>query len=449
MNDPNGPIFWQGQYHMFFQYNPGAAVWGDMHWAHAASPDMVHWRHLPIALSPTPGGPDAQGCFSGSTVDVHGVPTILYTGVANAPERDATLKDGTHSFRETQCIATADGPGLLRWKKQPTPVIAAPPSGLEVTGFRDPAPWRQGDTWYAVIGSGVRGEGGMALLYRSKDFRHWEYMHPLAQGTGNGSGKPDPVDSGEMWECPDFFPLGQGRHVLIYSTERKVFWQSGTLDGGMRFHADRSGQLDYGAFYAPKTQLDKFGNRILWGWIQEKRPEAEYSAAGWAGMFSLPRVLDVDGDGALRMRFAPALAKLRGTELKPGGGKSVTVPQCTGEVLCDVLRSDRGFSLVFSLQGEGGAPVLALDYDPRNRAHVVIDGTAVEVSGHDPLSVHCFVDGSVMELILNSRQAVTKRFYYGGKTAPSFKVSYAGDKQDLVQLSAWQIQPISKDRLTT
>src|SRR6202140_913255 len=68
MNDPNGPIYWQGRYHMFFQYNPGAAVWGDMHWAHAVSSDMIHWRHLPIALAPSPGPADADGCVTGSAV---------------------------------------------------------------------------------------------------------------------------------------------------------------------------------------------------------------------------------------------------------------------------------------------------------------------------------------------------------------------------------------------
>src|SRR5882762_9466245 len=81
MNDPNGPIYWKGMYHMFFQYNPGAAVWGDMHWAHAVSPDMIHWKHLPIALAPTPGWDDADGCFTGSAVDDHGTATFLYTGV--------------------------------------------------------------------------------------------------------------------------------------------------------------------------------------------------------------------------------------------------------------------------------------------------------------------------------------------------------------------------------
>src|SRR5262249_62291113 len=68
MNDPNGPIFWKGRYHMFFQYNPYGAVWGNMHWAHAVSPDMLHWRHEPVALAPTPGWEDADGCFTGSAV---------------------------------------------------------------------------------------------------------------------------------------------------------------------------------------------------------------------------------------------------------------------------------------------------------------------------------------------------------------------------------------------
>ena len=70
MNDPNGPILWNGLYHMFYQYNPNAAVWGDMHWNHAVSEDMIHWHHMPIALAPTPGWDDADGCFTGSAVGI-------------------------------------------------------------------------------------------------------------------------------------------------------------------------------------------------------------------------------------------------------------------------------------------------------------------------------------------------------------------------------------------
>jgi len=91
MNDPNGPIYWNGHYHMFFQHNPNAAVWGDMHWAHSVSPDMVHCRHLPVALSPSSGGPDRDGCFSGSAVNQGGTATILYTGVRSVLAADATM----------------------------------------------------------------------------------------------------------------------------------------------------------------------------------------------------------------------------------------------------------------------------------------------------------------------------------------------------------------------
>ena len=80
MNDPNGPIFFNGQYHMFFQYNPQGATWGDMSWNHAVSTDMLHWSHRPLALTPTPDGPDSFGVFSGSALKVGERVYFVYTG---------------------------------------------------------------------------------------------------------------------------------------------------------------------------------------------------------------------------------------------------------------------------------------------------------------------------------------------------------------------------------
>ena len=105
MNDPNGPIFFRGRYHMFHQYNPQAAVWGNMNWAHATSPDMMHWQHEPIALSPTPGGPDRDGVFSGSAVLDKGTPTMIYTGVA-PPASDPKLHFATGSIPGAKCNAS-------------------------------------------------------------------------------------------------------------------------------------------------------------------------------------------------------------------------------------------------------------------------------------------------------------------------------------------------------
>src|ERR1700685_1871323 len=110
MNDPNGPIYWKGKYHMFFQYNPHDAVWGDMHWAHAVSEDMIHWMHLPIAIAPSAGGADEEGGYSGTAFVHKGRVGMMYTGVKASRPEDATIRE--RSWRETQCIAIADNDEL-------------------------------------------------------------------------------------------------------------------------------------------------------------------------------------------------------------------------------------------------------------------------------------------------------------------------------------------------
>jgi beta-fructofuranosidase len=469
MNDPNGPIYWKGKYHMFFQYNPHGAYWGDMHWAHAVSPDMVHWQHLPVALSPTPGGPDQDGCFSGSAVVINGVATFIYTGVVTVPKEEATLRDGNSNLRETQCIATCDQPLLNAWAKLPKPVIPTPPPGLEVTGFRDPCPWslgpwRHGDWWYLNVGSGMRGKGGMILLYRSKDFHHWEYLHPLVEGTMPTSSVnaniANPVDSGEMWECPDFFAL-RDKHVLIYSTQGKVFWQSGKLDAAsMRFEPEHTGVLDHGSYYAPKTQLDRDGNRILWGWLPELRPVQEYRAAGWAGMMSLPRVLSLNSGGMLEMRVLPGVETLRSREqiLKQTGTdkgnqeqiSAIRLGDCCGEILCTTLSKERfAFSLYLEDASQpSGQELVKAEWNPDTRK-LFFGGTGTAIDLDEKrLELKMYVDGSVIEFFANGLYAHTTRFYYSGDRAPEICVAIGGRTEDIERLSVWQMDPISSDRLT-
>ncbi|ACO33008.1 MAG TPA: glycoside hydrolase family 32 protein [Acidobacterium sp.] len=460
MNDPNGPIYWKGQYHMFFQYNPDAAVWGDMHWAHAVSPDMVHWRHLPIALAPTPGGPDAAGCFSGTAVVDNGVVTVLYTGVVNSTLANATLNDGQHIFRESQCLATSIDPDLKTWKKLAAPVIAAPPPGLSITGFRDPSPWRSGEWWYLAVGSGNAHTGGDVLLYRSRDLRHWQYLHKLVSGEQSAKGAINPVANGDMWECPDFFPLGE-KHVLIYSSRGGVHWQTGTLDKeAMRFHPEKTGILDYGAFYAAKTQLDQQGNRILWGWIPEQRPAAEYSAAGWAGMMSLPRVLRMQPDGGLGVAFSPAVHSLRTREHRLDPSQKIQsqlaglfLPRATGEILAQLNCDHRAFS--FSLiakfpHKQQSQPIVEIAYDPSSR-QIFADKKAVPIAWDrdNLLQLHIYVDGSVAEILLSGKAVYTKRFYYAGEDAPGIYVHLQAAGQILNSFRLWHLKAISPNRLTT
>ncbi|MBT9332677.1 glycoside hydrolase family 32 protein [Paracidobacterium acidisoli] len=179
MNDPNGPIWFNRRYHMFCQYNPHAAVWGDMSWAHAVSPDMMHWTHLPVAMTPTPGGPDAYGVFTGSCFAVDRRVYAIYTGTVQSTPEKATLHDEHSTIRESQCLAYSDDPELIHWTKLPEPVIAAPPAGMNVTGFRDPSIWKQDGWYYMTVGSGMVKQGGCVLLYRSRDLKHWTWLHKL------------------------------------------------------------------------------------------------------------------------------------------------------------------------------------------------------------------------------------------------------------------------------
>ncbi|MGB8481751.1 MAG: glycoside hydrolase family 32 protein [Acidobacteriaceae bacterium] len=464
MNDPNGPIYWRGKYHMFYQYNPNGAYWGDMHWAHAISPDMVHWTHLPIALSPTPGGPDSGGCFTGTTVLDAGTVTAIYTGVVSVSESQATIRDGNHSLRESQCLAVSIDPELKQWSKLPRPIIDAPPAGMHVTGFRDPSPWRQGDWWYMTIGSGFPHQSGVVLLYRSKDLRHWEYLHVLVSGEPAERNATHPVAFGDTWECPELFPLG-GKHVLIYSAQGKTHWKVGELDRKeMLFHPEKEGILDYGSYYAAKTQLDANGQRILWGWILETRPVAEYRAAGWAGMMSLPRVLTLASDGGLTMQVAPAVQMLRGRSqvLKVTSSEEqnqeqigkMTIENGCGEILCTLKPGpDKvGISLRGSQPNQSATEIwLTLQYDPAAQNQISLDGTVVPVQLGEPhtLAIHIYIDGSVAEVFVNKQITYTKRYYYPGVDAPTMSLAILGKTTNLSSLEMWQLSPISPNRLTT
>ena len=439
MNDPNGPIYWQGKYHMFYQYNPNGAFWGDMHWGHAVSEDMVHWKHLPIALAPTPGGPDKDGVFSGCAVIDNGVPTVIYTGVNP----------------EVQCIATSDG-ALGTWKKySANPVIAGPPAGMEVAGFRDPAVWQEGGAWLMAVGSGFRGKGGTVLLYESKDLRHWDYLHPLITGkVPPGATAKDPVDSGEMWECPDFFPLGES-HLLIISTERVVKYMVGRYQD-RRFQADTIGGVDYGSYYAARTMTNTGDRRILWGWLTESRSADAQRAAGWSGVMSLPRELSLQG-ARLLMRPAAEVEKLRGRRLGA---------DAAGDCMEIVAEIDPGSAPQAGLKVRAAADASeqTLIYYDRAAKRLCVDRSKSSTDASadramqtgpfllgrgEPLRLHVFLDGSVIEIFANERACLSARVYPVGARSTGLSLYASGGQAKLVSMDVWEMQPISNNRLTT
>ncbi|MBI5284541.1 MAG: glycoside hydrolase family 32 protein [Chloroflexi bacterium] len=445
MNDPNGLLQWRGRYHLFYQYNPSGAFHGTIHWGHAVSDDLVRWRDLPIALAPTPGGPDKNGVFSGCAVDRDGVPTLVYTGIAP----------------EAQCLAAAvdpNDPDLAVWRKHPAnPVIAAPPAGLAVAGFRDPFVWREADGWYCVIGSGIKGGGGLVLLYRSPDLVHWDYLHELCRG--------DAAESGTMWECPNIFPIG-GKHVLLVSSIPlgKVFCLVGDYSQH-RFAPVRTATLDHGgSFYAPQVMLDEHGRRLMWGWLREDRDAQAQMAAGWSGVLSLPTELSMNDDGTLCLRPVAELVSLRAAHRQY---RSVTLVPVQDKPL-DAIAGTRleihavfvpgaasqvGLHLFESRDGAEGTRV----FFDNDRQELVIDrqrssldpGTVrdvrsapLQLAPDGVLTLRIFLDGSVIEVFANDRICLTSRVYPTLADSRGVRPFASGAAAALRSLDVWDMLSI-------
>lgn len=437
MNDPNGPIHWKGKYHLFYQHNPVSPGFGPMHWGHAESEDLVNWKHLPIALSPTPGGPDKDGCWTGCAVDNDGTPTLIYTGVQP----------------EVQCVAVGSD-DMLTWSKHPAnPVIAGPPPGLDVTGFRDPCVWQEGSEWYMALGSGLKGQGGAVLLYRSPDLVQWQYLHPLLLGNKD--------ETGEMWECPDFFSLG-GRHVLLVSVLGTTLYFIGRYENH-RFVPEAQGNTDLGGhFYAAKSFADASGRRLLWGWIWEARSEEAVKRAGWAGVMSLPRVLTVEDGRTLRMAPAPEVEALRrqhirltNVALKPDQEVPVEGVQWDSlELLAEIHPKDAEQVGIKVRCAPDGSEETAVIFNARDgwigidRSLSSLDeGVARDVRGgrldlrqEEPLKLRVFVDRSVVEVFANGRACLTSRIYPTKPDSFGVKVFSKGGGCELLSLDAWRME---------
>jgi len=353
---------------------------------------------------------------------------------------------------------------LRTWQKLNKPVIDGPPAGVKVVGFRDPFSWKDGNTWYVGVGSGFPQTGGAVLLYRSTDARQFEYIHPLAQGTWNGKSFTNPVGSGEMWECPDFFPLGD-KHVLIYSTEYITYWEVGTYDRReVRFYSERRGFLDHGAYYAPKSMLDSRGRRILWGWVQETRSKEAIQSAGWSGAISLPRVLTVGPDDELKMEVPPEFASLRANtvvvkeprdfnELETAQARAV-IHNRAGEIVCTFKadRLDCGLELLLGSSVDATTLFkISNGVSIGSTPSVIVGDRTLALSpdslGHSTL--HLWIDGSIIELFVDSKQVITVRCYEIAAGSNDIRVKWTGGADSLLSLTVSDIAPISQDRLTT
>nr|Q9FSV7.1 RecName: Full=Sucrose:sucrose 1-fructosyltransferase; AltName: Full=Sucrose 1(F)-fructosyltransferase; AltName: Full=Sucrose:sucrose 1(F)-beta-D-fructosyltransferase; Flags: Precursor [Lolium arundinaceum]CAC05261.1 sucrose:sucrose 1-fructosyltransferase [Lolium arundinaceum] len=303
MNDPNGPVYYGGWYHLFYQYNPKGDSWGNIAWAHAVSKDMVNWRHLPLAMVPDQWY-DSNGVLTGSiTVLPDGQVILLYTG-------------NTDTLAQVQCLATPADPSdpLLReWIKHPANPILYPPPGIGLKDFRDPlTAWfdHSDNTWRTVIGSkDDDGHAGIILSYKTKDFVNYELM------PGNMHRGPDGTG---MYECIDLYPVGGNSSEMLggddspdvlfvlkesSDDERHDYYALGRFDAAANIWTPIDQELDlgiglrydWGKYYASKSFYDQKKNRrIVWAYIGETDSEQADITKGWANLMTIPRTVELD-----------------------------------------------------------------------------------------------------------------------------------------------------------
>lgn len=389
-NDPNGLIYYEGEYHLFYQHNPYERDWGNMHWGHAVSKDLIHWEELPIALFP-----DEHGTmFSGSAVidykntagfNKGNIPAMVAVYTADSPEK------------QVQCIAYSLDKGRNWTKYDGNPVVDSR------------AKWNSHDTrdpkvfWYEPTGKWVMvlNERDGHSIYNSDDLKHWTFESHI---TG-------------FWECPELFELpvdgvtGNKKWVMYGASGTYMI---GSFDG--RTFVPESGKYYYstGTIYAAQTFTNipsGDGRRIQIGWGRISHPGMPFN-----GTMLLPTVLSLrtTKDG-IRL-FSEPIKELEALQIAKGQWKDLSAEKA-GELLqpynhTGSLRIRTTLSLShatnagLSLYGQN-----LLDYDMNfNKVNGVFyspeDMTSMEISVDiilDRTSVEVFVDGGAYSYSMERR----------------------------------------------
>ncbi|WP_139905568.1 cell wall-binding repeat-containing protein [Clostridium thermarum] len=482
MNEPHGPIYYNGKYHIFYQANPRGPYWHYINWGHAVSDDMVHWEEQPIAIMPQAGSVAPDGVWSGSsTYDKDGKPVLFFTA-------------GDDSKRPNQStgIAIADDytdPNLKSWTMYPELVTVQtenlpgqnPGEVANFGDFRDPFVFKDGDTWYQLVGSGVQKDGvnisGTALVYKSKDLINWEYMGPLFQ-----IDRSKYVQTGTVWELPVLLPLNDaegnfsGKHIFLINPAnfettveslkynvKNVFYWIGTWNKETgRFIADHEEPrlFDYGEhFTGPSGMVDDKGRTIVFSIAQDTRSEQEHFDAGWAHNAGLPLELTYEDDTLKIKPIVEELSSLRGNKLVDFTNKSMAeanalLKDVKGDMLeiyVELEAKDADKYGIKVRRSPDGQEETLLFYDAKAKTYNVdrnkttlspdarkgVNGGSLDLNG-DTLKLHIYLDRSMIEAYANDLKSITTRAYPTRYDALGLQIWGNGDVT-VKSMQVWEI----------
>lgn len=327
LNDPNGLSYFNGQYHVYFQYAPDSADGsGKKCWGHYQSRDMLKWEFTGTVLFPDTAE-DKDGVYSGCGVVADDKLHLFYTGnVKEAGDHDyitsgrganvihVTTTDAVHMSKKEVLLRNSDYPDFCSCH------------------VRDPKVWQEDGIWQMVLGARTLDNEGCVLFYTSEDLTEWTYR-----------GTDKVTDFGYMWECPDVFQVGGHRYLSVSPQgleHGEMRYQNVYQSGYFRYDQELKAftEWDMGFdFYAPQTFESPDGRQILIGWmgigdIPYKNPTTEL---GYQHCLTLPREITVDEDGTLLQNPVRELQALRTEKqmLEDGESTGIDLPfELTAEV---------------------------------------------------------------------------------------------------------------------
>ncbi|MFB5663345.1 sucrose-6-phosphate hydrolase [Alteribacillus sp. HJP-4] len=451
LNDPNGFAYYNGEYHLFYQWFPLGPIHGLKHWYHTSSIDLVNWKDRGTAIFPDTDL-DSHGAYSGSGIVHEDKLYLFYTGNS----RDASWN--RHSY---QCLAVMDKNGSIM--KQEQAVIPGPPDGY-TEHFRDPKVWEENGSYFMVIGAQRKNKTGAALLYTSTDMLDWKFRNEINTSYNT---------FGYMWECPDYFEL-QNNGILIFSPQGieaegdnfRNIYQSGYLLGHKlnketgEFSHEEFAELDFGFdFYAPQTSVTPDGRRILVGWMG--LPDLSYPTDKhmWAHCLTLPRELTIHNNKLLQ-KPAEELRLLRQS-------KKTTSLLLDNQMLPLYTWEDSAYELDVRIEGiEAGMAGISfcagetektMFYYDADRQKLVLDrslsgepaspefGTTRSVPYDEKnVNIRMFVDTSSVEIFINKGEAVfTSRLFPSPDSKGIQLFSHIGEAA--FYITKWSLKSINKE----
>lgn len=416
LNDPNGFIFHNGEYHLFYQWYPYACEHKDKHWVHLTSLDLINWSQKPLALAPSDWF-DSHGAFSGHAVSQSDELYLFYTGnVRIGEERER---------HTTQCLAVSkDGINFEKYG----PVIGELPPGV-TPHCRDPKVFKHNGKWIMLLGVQTDALKGRIAIYKSDDLYQWEFFKLCGEEFG---------DFGYMWECPDFFELN-GQHFTVIGPQGiDALGEHHTIphhNGIAKAKIDDDGSiqlkefehLDCGFdFYAPQTLLSEDGRRLIVGWMglpdETNHPSSDN---GWIHQLTCIRELTFV-DGKLKQNPATELVKLRhskemytlnNSEIDPGKNQYELIAEldwgdelqlfkgCKHQVDISLRESDN--TLILDRRNtliREGDTIRTVQLDSvKVKLQILVDTSSVEIfinNGEHVLSARIFVEESSSKVAL-------------------------------------------------